>query len=298
MSWQARLLTLWLRHVERPALARIAEPEAIRRRFEWQARWVFPVKRGVQVAPVDLGGVPGLRVGARPAPATILHLHGGAYVFGSARTHLGLAGALYLESGLPVVLPEYRCAPEAPFPAAFDDARAAYLALVEAGQKVVLGGDSAGGGLALALLASIVDEKLPQPILTYGFSPFTDMTYSGASIEENAMREVLLPVERIGEVREMYLQGADPRDPRASPLFAAFAGAAGPVALWGSGAEILRDDARRMAERLRCQGVEVRLQEQADLPHASPYFVHLLPEARQTVAGPSAQIGGALTQAA
>lgn len=277
-----------LRLFEQPYLARVVEPADVRASFDRKARLMFRPPRGTRRDWGDLGGVRSLNVVHRNAegPAQMLYLHGGAYVFGSPRSHQGIAGQLSRLTGLPVWLPDYRLAPEHPFPAALDDALAAYRAM---SGPVILCGDSAGGGLVLALLARICAESLPQPLMTIAFSPFVDMTYSGASIKTNAKAEVMLPVQRLEELREMYLQGADPRAPGASPLFAGFTGA-GPVVMTVSDSEILQDDARRMQARLTEQGVKAELIEAHGLPHVWPYFHPILPEARTTLRQIAARI--------
>ena len=212
----------------------------------------------------------------------ILYLHGGGYVFGSSDTHRAMLGRLSLLSGLPACLPDYRLAPEHPFPAAVDDALAVNAALAGRPGGVIIGGDSAGGGLALAVLAEILRQGGACPRAAFAFSPLTDMTFSAPSIAANAGSEVVLPAHRAQEIAELYLVGADPRDPRASPLFADFRGAP-PVWLAASDSEILLDDTRRMAERLRKQGVEVHQQIGHDFPHVWPFFQPFLPEARTTL---------------
>ena len=188
-----------------------------------------------------------------------------------------------------VILPDYRLAPEHPFPAALADARAAWDALAAEGRPMVLGGDSAGGGLALALLAGLLADGAPLPRLTFAFSPLTDMTFASRSMAENRDTDVLLPAHRAEELARMYLGDADPRDPRASPLCAGFAGAP-PVWLAVSGTEILRDDTLRMAAHLRASGVAVTLETHPDLPHVWPFFARYLPEGRATLARLAARI--------
>jgi acetyl esterase/lipase len=210
----------------------------------------------------------------------VLYFHGGGYVFGSPRTHAAMLARLARHGGLRAVLPEYRLAPEAPFPAAVEDARTAWAALLARGTapgRVVIGGDSAGGGLALALLGDLLERGAPLPAGVFAFSPLTDLGFSGASFAANAAAEVLLPAARAAEMAALYLQGADPLDPMASPLFADFTGAP-PVLLMAGDTEILLDDTRRMADRMRRQGVAVCEQIARDLPHVWPLFWRYLPE--------------------
>jgi acetyl esterase/lipase len=147
---------------------------------------------------------------------------------------------------------------------------------------VILGGDSAGGGLALALLGEVLRQGLPVPRGCFALSPLTDLTFSGQSLRSNAASDVMLPAGRAAEMAQIYLQGATADDPRASPLFADFTGAP-PVWLCAGDTEILLDDTRRMAARLRAQGATVTEIIEHDLPHVWPYFHTLLPEARETL---------------
>ncbi|GAA6200986.1 alpha/beta hydrolase fold domain-containing protein [Aquicoccus sp. SU-CL01552] len=290
MSWQRVALNLILRLTEKPHLARVRDPEVIRARFERRARWLFRPPRDVLERPVQLDtgsrGLEGLRVGdgADTGPV-ILYFHGGAYVFGSPRTHAALAARLAQLTGLPVCLPDYRKAPEYPFPAAVEDARAAFDALAASGipaGRIVLGGDSAGGGLALALLGDLCARGADLPAAAFAFSPLTDLGFSGDSFRANAARDVMLPAGRDRDMAQMYLQGADPAQPLASPLMADFTGA-GPVWLAAGDTEIMLDDTRRMAAHLRRQGVTVEEVIARDLPHVWPFFWRYLPEGAATL---------------
>ncbi|GHG88513.1 alpha/beta hydrolase [Pseudodonghicola xiamenensis] len=282
MSWQGAVFNRLLRLTEKPYLSRASDPEAMRARFLGRARLFFPVPRSVPVTAVPGG----LWVGGAPGRGpVILYFHGGAFVFGAPETHKGLVARLAQLAGMPVVLPRYRLAPEGPFPAALVDARAAYESLLARGvaaERIVIGGDSAGGGLALSLLGDLCSRGAPQPAASFAFSPVTDLTFSGESILSNAVRDVMLPAARTRDLATIYLQGADPRDPRASPLFADFTGA-GPVWLTAGRTEILLDDTRRMAELLRQQGVPVEEIIAGDLPHVWPFSWRWLPEADRTL---------------
>lgn len=282
MSLICRLLNPYLRVTERRRLARATAPEVLRRAFETNARLLFWPPRGATFAEEDVAGRPATWVDRqRPGPL-LLYLHGGGYVFGSPRTHRAMLAHLARRTDCPALLPDYRKAPEQAFPAAFEDALAAYLAVMDHPGGVILGGDSAGGGLALALLAEIRAQGLKAPLALFAFSPLTDMTYSGESIRSNAATDVILPAERCGEIAQMYLQGSDAGNCRASPLYAEFAGMP-PVWLTAADREILLDDTRRMAVKLRDQGVEVTEVIQHDLPHVWPILHNLLPEGRATL---------------
>ncbi|WP_322865191.1 alpha/beta hydrolase [Aquicoccus sp. G2-2] len=286
MSLRARLINRALRLIEKPRLTRCQEPESLRRGFERNAWLWFHGPRGSRYEAAALGGVPGLRVSGPGAGGEriLLYFHGGGYVMGAPRTHRAMLARLSQLTTRVAYLPDYRKAPEHPFPAAVEDALAAYRALIEQtpADRVVMGGDSAGGGLVLALLSEICRIGLPQPGATFVFSPLTDMTFSGASFQQNAQADVMLPTVRAKDMQQMYLAGHDPRDPRASPLFANFKGA-GPVWLSVGDTEILLDDTRRMAGHLTQEGVSVKMTVEHDLPHVWPIFQRLMPEADATL---------------
>ncbi|GGL51517.1 alpha/beta hydrolase [Wenxinia marina] len=292
MSLALRLLNLWLARVEKPLLRR-ADPMRLRDSFERMGRTLFRPPRGTVCDRVTLGGVRALRVTGPDvdpeAAGRLLYLHGGAFVMGSARAYAGMAARLSAALGLPAIVPDYRLAPEHPFPAALQDAGKVWAALsadVGAG-RIVLGGDSAGGNLALSLLGRLADEGLPGPAATFAFSPLTDFRparLSGAAGSRSANEAVdpMLPVSRLTEVRRLYLAGADPADPRASPVLGRYGGA-GPVWLAAGTTEILLDDMREMAARLRADGVAVETHLVDAAPHVWTFFPGL-PESRETLA--------------
>lgn len=285
MSLRLTILNVLLHRIARPLLKRTKTPERARRDFAIAARFVFRGPRSGAVR-VDRGGVPCLDVrppGSGDGPV-LLYLHGGGYITGSARTHLAMVGALARQAGLRAVLPDYRLAPEAPFPAAFEDALAVWDALCAQGVApggILLGGDSAGGGLALALLSHVVTRG-ERPAGLFAFSPWTDLTLTGGSLSENAHLDAVLPVERVEELRSMVAPGADLADPRLSPLFAAFEGAP-PIYLQVSKTEILRDDTLRLERRLKDAGVDVRCDIWPDAPHVWQLFRVWVPEADEAL---------------
>ena len=287
MSLRARLLNGWLRQTEKRYLARVTDPTALRGHIERSARLFFHPPRGTKFANISLGEpqLPAIEVtppGGVAGPL-ILYFHGGGYLFGSPRTHRAMVAHLAARTGMRAILPRYRLGPEHPFPAAPSDALSAYRGVMDHPGGVILGGDSAGGGLALALLAQIGSLGLRQPIGTFCFSPLTDLTFSGGTFITNAEADSLLPAHRAAEMAQMYMQGSDATDPRASPLFADFIGA-GPVWLTAATTEILLDDARRIADRLMTQGIDVTCVIERELPHVWPMMHGLIPEADQTLA--------------
>jgi len=282
MSWQLAVLRPWLRWTVRPVAARIRNWTVARWLFRVSARVAF--RRTCQVVFESAGGdlAPGLWV--RPelgaGSGVLLFLHGGAYIVGDAWTYRDLAGQLARLTGCAVCLPDYPLAPEHPAPAAFDAAVGVWKALIRAGHRadqIVICGDSAGGGLSLALLSHLLRHD-QRPAGCVAFAPWTDLSLSGASLVRNAPRDVILPAERIEEVRGMVLGDLDPLDPRVSPLFADFPGCP-PVFLSLSRSEILHDDVSRMAETLTAQGAEVTVEILPNAPHVWQLFHGRLPEA-------------------
>lgn len=288
MSWQARLIGAGLRLVVRPRLAREHNPRRARARFLIAARLFFRDPPFAIYLRDRLGtaraGIPALwaRVAGTPEHGVLLYLHGGAYIMGSPRTHRAMAARLAAESGLAAILPRYRLAPENPFPAAFEDAVTAYRTLLERGyppERIALAGDSAGGGLALALLAEIGRRGLPRPAALVAFSPLVDMSFSTRSMQENAFCDALLPAQRARDMRSFYMPQGDPHDPRASPLFAEWKAPVPPTLLMASRAEILRDDSVAMAERLRAAGGRSECELWDGMAHVWPIFQGHMPEA-------------------
>ena len=297
MSWQLKALRVILRHAVRPSLGRQRDSLSARAWFE-RGAWLNARGRPWrQFHPMDLeaGGrsIPALATQPlQPGAPLILYFHGGGYVMGNSRTHAALGGYLARKAGMSCLLPDYRLAPEHPFPAAFDDAVAVWQALMAQGHgpdQIALGGDSAGGGLALALLGHLCATGAPRPACVFAFSPFADLTLSGKSIRDNAGSELLLPFDRIDDLRRRVLAGADPADPRISPLFARFTGAP-PVLIQMARTEILRDDSRRMADHLRAHGAQVTVQEWGNLPHVWQFFHGWLPEGRKALSDAGAFI--------
>ncbi|MFN0115638.1 MAG: alpha/beta hydrolase [Paracoccaceae bacterium] len=285
MSLRLSAVNAVLRLVAKPRLRRVTDPLHARKEAELISRLLLPRGRGA-VATGTPGPVRMVRFHPSGAASrgAILYFHGGGFVAGSPETHRALLSALAAASRLDVFAPAYRLAPEHPFPAAWEDADMAFAMLSARepdARRIVLAGDSAGGGLALSLLARLCANGTP-PAGVFAFSPWTDLTGSGASWRENAAREVFLPVERLGFLSGLVLAGHMAGDPRASPLFAAFPGAP-PIRLFASGDEALRDDSAVLAARLSAGGLPVELTLSRGLPHAWPVFAGLLPEADRTI---------------
>ncbi|MGB3244764.1 MAG: alpha/beta hydrolase [Sulfitobacter sp.] len=263
-------------------------PVPLRRALETQARLFFHAPRGTRRCWITLGQVKALEVVPRNLGAqgkVLFYIHGGGFTFGSPRTHSAMVAQLAYRLGVRAVLPQYRLAPEAPYPAAPDDVYAAWRGLIETGvnpSNIVVGGDSAGGALAFGLVAHLIKRGEATPGAVFGFSPLTDLTHSGDSFRQNAEADVMLPAEWAKDLAEMFLQGQAGDDPRISPLQGDFRG--GPPAWVTVGdTEILRDDGRRMVAHYTAQGGNATLVERHDLPHVWPIFHNILPEARETL---------------
>lgn len=276
MSRRLRLVNGLLRLVAKPWMRRVRSPRAVRAVFAVAALGLLP-PWGTRVRRAAGGAV--ITCGPARGDAALLYLHGGGYIAGSPRTHRALLGRLARRTGLAVTAPDYRLAPEFPLPAALEDALAAWARLVAGGtrpDRIVLAGDSAGGGLALALLAVLCARGTPPAALAV-FSPWTDLTGSGASLSVNAAADPLFPPERIPDLVGFCLGAVPAADPRISPLFADFPGAP-PCLIQVGSTEILRDDSARMAARLEGFGAAVALEVWPDCPHVWQ-MLGVLPEA-------------------
>jgi epsilon-lactone hydrolase len=244
-----------------------------------------PVPADVQVSDVTAGGVPAHWLVAPGADAgrVLVFLHGGGYELGSVRSDGELAARLGRASGMRVLFPEYRLAPEHPFPAAIDDVLAAWRWLradegISAGSMAVAGG-SAGGGLAVALLVATRDAGEPLPAAAVLMSPTVDLTSSGASMIERAEQDPISTPEMLRQFAADYLAGADPRTPLASPLFASMAGFP-PLLIQVGTADVLLSDSERLARAAADDRVDVALEVGEGLPHVYQLMLGT-PEAAQ-----------------
>ena len=281
-SWQSYIVHPVLRVLVKRKLEKAFTPSEARAAF---GRHPPQPVRGVSFKAEKAGGVCGEWARSPGSSAGVmLYLHGGGYFACSPATHRPLTGG-FAQYGFAVFAPAYRLAPEHPFPAAIDDALACYRALLAAhgAERLVVAGDSAGGGLALGTLLAAREAGLPMPARLVLFSPWTDLAATGASIQANAARESMLVGSRIQEVADLYLQGADPQTPFASPLYGDLTGLP-PTLIQVSDREILLDDSRRVAEKINAAGGKAALSVWRNLPHAWQISQGFLPEARQALA--------------
>lgn len=281
-SWQSYVVHPILRFFVKRKLAKAFTPHEARAAFDHQPLQKVP---GVTFAATREGEVRGEWAHAQgQADGAMLYMHGGGYFACSPKTHRPITGGFALK-GFKVFAPDYRLAPEHPFPAAVEDGLAAYRAMLAAHEpeNLVVAGDSAGGGLALAVVLAAREAGLSLPAGLVLFSPWTDLAGTGPSIQANAARESMLVGSRIREVAELYLDGAHPQTPLASPLYGDLGGLP-PMLLQVSDREILLDDSRRLAEKIRAAGGRAELSVWRNLPHVWQMSQAFLPEAREALA--------------
>lgn len=240
---------------------------------------------GCGIEKINAGGVEALWINAcmqnESNKATILFLHGGAYTMGSPHTHTGLTGMLSQMSQLRVLSVDYRLAPENPHPAAVQDAVGAYRWLLQQGipaKSIVIGGDSAGGGLTFATLLALKDKGIPLPAAAFAISPWVDLAITGETINSKADIDPMITLSGIEYMAELYADHADVRLPLISPLYGDLSGLP-PVLIHVGTSEMLHSDSLRMADKLKKAGVDCVIKEWEDLFHVF-HAVVALPEAK------------------
>ncbi len=279
--------------VVRAHLAKLPPSDSLtvaERRAQYErAEKVFPTPPEVKVEGVSAPVAPAewLRSPGAVAGRVVLYLHGGGYVIGSPRSHRHLAAAIAAAGQASALLLDYRLAPEHPYPAAVDDATAAYRWLLEQGvapRHVVIGGDSAGGGLTVATLLALRDARLPLPAGGVCISPWVDLTFSGASYRTRAAVDPIVKRPGIDEMARAYLGATAAQTPLASPLFADLRGLP-PLLIHVGSDEVLLDDAVQLAERAKAAGVDATLEVWDRMIHVWHWFLPMLDEAQAAVDG-------------
>jgi acetyl esterase/lipase len=242
-----------------------------------------PVAPDVQQSPVEIGGVAGVEVTVQgnEAENVILYFHGGVYVIGYAAATVPLVGDLVRRTGTKAITLEYRLAPEHPYPAAVEDARAAYVGLLAQGiapGQIALAGESAGGGLAVALLLALREAGVPLPSCAYLMSPYADLTLSGETLTAKQEVDPLLTPEGLRARVPDYVGGADAADPLISPIFGELRDLP-PLLIQVGSHEVLLSDALRLAARAAISDVPVTLEVTPGVPHVFQAYAALLDEA-------------------
>ena len=286
MSLQNIVISTLLR-IAQGASAKLSAEHRFRRNRRFLATDRSKPGPMVQIKPDQLAGLPVEWVRPRsltqPDTAPIcLYLHGGAFAMGGLNSHRDLASQFAQRAQIRLLMVDYRLAPEHPFPAALDDVLAVYRALLAQGipaQRLLLGGDSAGGNLALGTAQAIQAQGLPLPAALVLFSPWLDLTGQSPSRQANAATDVMLSQQVLDEAAALYAPGKALDDARLSPLFGTLAGLP-PCLLVASRAEILIEDTRRLQQQMLAAGGTVELLEWANTPHAFPVMARYLPEGR------------------
>jgi acetyl esterase/lipase len=256
--------------------------QAVRKAFNELMAQV-PVAPDIQQKPVEIGGVAGVEVTieGNEAENVILYFHGGVYVIGTATASVPLVGDLVRRAGAKAITLDYRLAPEHPYPAAVEDARAAYEGLLAQGiapDRIALAGESAGGGLAVATLLALREAGVPLPACGYLMSPYVDLTLSGESLDEKREVDPLLTPDGLRTRVPDYVGGADASDPYISPIFADLRGLP-PLLIQVGSHEVLLSDALRLAGRAASSDVPVTLDVTPGVPHVFQAYAGLLDEA-------------------
>jgi acetyl esterase/lipase len=258
--------------------------EPLRAPVDVITRFAAPI--GIKRSEVSASGIDAEWI-APPEPSptgAILYLHGGGYVFGSRQTHLLLIASVARHCNLRVLAPDYRLAPEHPYPAAVEDAWSVYWWMLQQGidpTHLVIMGDSAGGGLVTALLIALREARAPLPVAAVLLSPWLDLTISGESIVSNADSDYLTKAA-LQSAAQMYANRYDVRSPLISPLFADLHGLP-PFLVQVGSAEMLRDDGRRFAQRIKETGGAVTLEEWEDMVHVFHFWYPIETRSRQAV---------------
>lgn len=263
-----------------------APTNEVRPMFE-QLTQSFPVNEAFQFRQRELGGVPTLWMdGPNEDSPVLFYIHGGAYIVGSASGYRSLSGNLAAAADAAMCSVDYRLAEDNPFPAGYDDAFNAYVALLDTGvaaSRVIVAGDSAGGGLAIALLMRLRDEGVDLPSCAFTLSAWADLSLSGSTYITHSDSDYSLTPDGLRSAAERYL-GDHPADAQAvSPVFGDFAGLC-PLYLTAGSKEIILSDNLRLTEAASLADVDVTLRVRPHLPHDWPLFAFMLSEGRDTIA--------------
>jgi acetyl esterase/lipase len=267
-------------------LDRARDVPSLRRQLD-RLSWLRAVPRAVARESVRIEHISGEWLNPPHPVGTILYLHGGGYHFGSIRLYRELAARLALACGARVLLPEYRLAPEHPFPAAVDDALLVYRRLLADGhtpERIVVAGDSAGGGLSLALVLALRDAGEPLPAAVVVLSPWTDLSGSGETMTTCVELDAVLPADVVRHFAASYAAGRDVSNPLISPLQGDLSGLP-PLLVQVGTDEVLLSDSLRLVEKARAAGLAVQCDQWPGMWHVWQLFASVVPEARDAIDG-------------
>lgn len=284
-SFQSGAINLFIRAFQRTLFVHKTETITHRNGFEKLSN-IAKFPRHVIVENEDIADVEGAWfVPARKSDKkTILYLHGGGYCVGSFNTHRALIARIARSAGASAYAINYRKAPEHPFPAGLDDAIDVYMELLNLGHKnIIIGGDSAGGGLCLALMQKLRASEIEMPIGAFLISPWTDLTFTGDTIKTKANVDPLIPPELLSVFANKYIGEYEASNPLISPLFADF-DEFPPIYIQVGGHEVLLDDSTRLAKNMKEQGVNVSIDIYPAMMHVFQWLGGMIPEANKAIA--------------
>ena len=246
------------------------------------------LEKDVKIESVDAGGVGGEWISTPESNENhiLLYLHGGGYVAGSPKSHHGLASRISRAGKIKVLAINYRIAPEDPFPAALEDSVTAYSWLSNTqkieSKNILIGGDSAGGGLTLATLLKLKEMNLPLPVAAVCISPWVDLALTGDSNKNNADIDPFLTPELCIKASKWYYGDNDPKNPLISPLYGDLRGLP-PILIHVGTRELVTDDSIRFAEKAKSSGVDLTLEVFEGMIHVFHAFALVIPEAREAI---------------
>jgi len=283
LSWQGHIVKLYLNYQKATAIDHNAPVVVIRKIVEDAARFgTFPKTLQSQAIAIDHIPAEWLIPVQADSHSAMLYLHGGGYMSGSIKSYRATAGQIAEAGKIRTLLIGYRLAPEYPFPAALQDALLAFEWLQRNEyKKIIITGDSAGGGLALATVSSLRSKQASMPELVICISPWLDVEPSGESMITNARLDPMLKKDDL-KVCRYYVEQNDPQDPLISPLYTDFTGFP-PIALLVGSNEILLSDSTRLAEKAKDAGVDVQIKIWQGMWHVFPFFAPFMPESTQAI---------------
>ena len=290
MSVRLNISNFYTRLAVKPFLQRNNDPARVRKWLENQAKFFFRAPQNFWKTPTTFEAkgrsVKGLWAGCgkdNVFEGVLIYVHGGAFIFGSSKTHMKLAARMAGELNFKAALPDYRLAPEHKYPDALEDVIITYEAILESGllsNQIILAGDSAGGSLVLQLLNYILKERLDIPAAAVLLSPLTDLTFSSNSILKNEKTEVILPIEQIDFMKDAHLGSTDPKT--ISPLHFKYKGSC-PILIHVSESEILLDDSINLHKKLLNDQVNAILHIERNTPHVWHLLYGYFPEAKASL---------------